>query len=387
MGCGSSAAKNGQKYVEDKGAIEAHNKEGTAKAPASSTVSTASSAKSNKPVVSQNGQPRKKDKEVTTKTPVQKVPDGEAVASPTAVVNNPLSSQGAAAKPPTSPKAGLPGAVAESEDEMKSAAQAGAWWSLHTEWIKKSATEILAAYNFFFEHIGIRKGWRTPPFQKEDVQAPFMASAEVVAVVRGRLDEVSRGMVLRQLEGSAMDFLWGWKPGHLPLSSQQALEEFFRGLVFATLSDARGLVEGLDAATVEYYVGSHPIIACGSHLIKDHGATTGADAADAAESKTETAAEEVPAVIAAPDAAPAMIAVPDSSPAAAEPDESAAATETAAAATDVAAVTKAATDAAVTATDVAAVPTTTAVVAVVALADAPAATDAPAAAAADAPAC
>merc|ERR1712187_719995 len=68
-------------------------------------------------------------------------------------------------------------------------------------------------------------------------------------------------MVLRQLEGSAMNFLWGWNPKRPPGSSQEALEDFFRGLVFATLSDGRGLVEGLDNDFVEHYVSRHPIIA------------------------------------------------------------------------------------------------------------------------------
>lgn len=134
-----------------------------------------------------------------------------------------------------------------------------AWWSIHTDWIRDSSHEILAAYNFFFEHIGIRKGWRTPPFKREDVQGPFMAAAEVVAVVRHRIDEMGQGMVPRQLEGSSHDFLWGWSPEKAP-SQAPHLPDFFRGLVFATMSDANGLVEGLDDATLDYYVQSHPIL-------------------------------------------------------------------------------------------------------------------------------
>ncbi|CAE7630260.1 unnamed protein product [Symbiodinium sp. CCMP2456] len=111
------------------------------------------------------------------------------------------------------------------------------------------------------------------------MQAPFMASAEVVAVVRRapvcrcreperrqeprsrghRIDEQGNGMVLRQLEGSSHDWLWGWSP-EKPPHQAEFLPEFFRGLVFATLSDANGLVEGLDAATLDYYVESHPIL-------------------------------------------------------------------------------------------------------------------------------
>lgn len=156
------------------------------------------------------------------------------------------------------------------------------WWGSHAAWIQQRAREILAAYNFFFEHIGLRKGWRTAPFQKEEVQAPFQAAAEVVTVVRGRLDEqAGRGLVLRQLEGSAMNFLWGWNPGRPPGSSHEALEDFFRGLVFATLSDGKGLVEGLEKDFVEYYVSRHPIIA-GSQTQAAPGVPDAAPGAEAA---------------------------------------------------------------------------------------------------------
>lgn len=136
------------------------------------------------------------------------------------------------------------------------------WWGECAEWIYRRSAEILAAYNFFFEHITLRKGWRVAPFKREDVQAPFRAAAEVVVVVRAKLD-TERGegvLVLRQVEGSSMDFLWGWSPSCSPASSCQATNDFLRGLVFATLSDGKGLVEGLDSETVEGYVCSHPLL-------------------------------------------------------------------------------------------------------------------------------
>lgn len=155
------------------------------------------------------------------------------------------------------------------------------WWSERAEWIQQKAGEILAAYNFFFEHIGIRKGWRQAPFGFEEVQAPFKAAAEVVVVVRARLDAERGGvLVLRQVEGSAMNFLWGWSPSRPPGISYKALADFFRGLVFATLSDGRGLVEGLDPMTVESYVCRHPLLASEEAL-----------AAAAAEAEAEAAAD------------------------------------------------------------------------------------------------
>jgi len=222
-----------------------------------------------------NGQSREVGQQAPEKsveaTAVQEVSAGETSTSPKASSGPSAQSSStrsasdldkaaaSASQPPktdASKEAELPpGAVVTGGSSLESCPTA--WWSLHTDWIRDLSREILGAYNFFFEHIGIRKGWRTPPFGREEVQAPFMASAEVVAVVRRRIDEQGGGMVLRQLEGSAMDFLWGWCPEKPP---GQALDDFFRGLVFATLSDAKGLVEGLDAATVEYYVQSHPIL-------------------------------------------------------------------------------------------------------------------------------
>eukprot|EP00929_Paragymnodinium_shiwhaense_P023430 TRINITY_DN14662_c0_g1_i1.p1 TRINITY_DN14662_c0_g1~~TRINITY_DN14662_c0_g1_i1.p1 ORF type:complete len:285 (-),score=81.91 TRINITY_DN14662_c0_g1_i1:287-1141(-) len=159
----------------------------------------------------------------------------------------------------------------------------------------QKAREMLEAYNSFFEHIGIRKGWRTPPFSKEEVQIPFWAASEVVVNVRQWLDENSDGMVLRQLEGSSMNFLWGWAPGKCPVGSQAVFEEFFRGLVEATLSDGHGLVEGLDKATVDYYVSCHSLLANPGQLsFPERGASE--------EACTVAVAEAIPAEPKAPPA-------------------------------------------------------------------------------------
>merc|ERR1712066_992970 len=92
-------------------------------------------------------------------------------------------------------------------------------------------------------------------------------------------------MVLRQLDGSATNFLWGWDPKRPPGSSDQALQVFFRGLVFATLSDGKGLVEGLNDEFVEHYLSQHPIIAWSQCRAAD-------DAPDAA--SEATVAKNVP---------------------------------------------------------------------------------------------
>lgn len=194
----------------------------------------------------------------TPKAP--KAADQAQVAQAAQAAPQAAASQASQASQASTEDGGAAGGETPEEPEAAEGLEAPvAWWSIHTDWIRESSYEILAAYNFFFEHIGIRKGWRTPPFKREDVQGPFMAAAEVVAVVRHRIDEMGHGMVLRQLEGSSHDFLWGWSSDKAP-SQAAHLPDFFRGLVFATMSDANGLVEGLDDATLDYYVQSHPIL-------------------------------------------------------------------------------------------------------------------------------
>eukprot|EP00931_Biecheleriopsis_adriatica_P054803 TRINITY_DN32284_c0_g2_i1.p1 TRINITY_DN32284_c0_g2~~TRINITY_DN32284_c0_g2_i1.p1 ORF type:complete len:365 (-),score=108.47 TRINITY_DN32284_c0_g2_i1:126-1220(-) len=353
MGCGASSA--GGKYASEKEASKANGQE-------SSKASTGA----------------------VEATAVHEVEAGETAESPKAVE---ASTKGGAAQAPAPAAARaaaveqLPGSVAGSDGAAAAPAQAqaqvpSAWWSLHTDWLRHSACEILGAYNFFFEHIGIRKGWRTPPFKKEEVQGPFMASAEVVAVVRKRIDEQGGGMVLRQLEGSSHDFLWGWSPEKRPA---QALEEFFRGLVFATLSDAKGLVEGLDSATVDYYVRSHPILeqssAVATAACAEKGEAAVAVASDAPAAEAIALGDSVPAAeatIALGDSAPATAAVNEAD-SAAKAEETAPAAETPAQETAAAVVT-ASPDAAPVASDAAeAKDSATPAAAPMMLADAPAA--------------
>lgn len=128
--------------------------------------------------------------------------------------------------------------------------------------LHKTATSVMAGYNGFFDHIGIRKGWRVAPLQQEEVQRAFQISSEIVALLRADLDRArGGGFIMRQLEGSAMDFLWGWPVGR-QLITNEIFEEFMSGLVSATLSDGNGLVEGLDSRTVYQYMYSHPLLSC-----------------------------------------------------------------------------------------------------------------------------
>jgi hypothetical protein len=128
--------------------------------------------------------------------------------------------------------------------------------------LRHNVRQIFDGYNFFFEHIGIKKGWRQAPFERDEVQDLFDAAAELVALIRTKLDEERGGPpLIRQVEGSAMDFLWGWAPDRRPSSTTETQKEFVRGLVLNTLSDRNGLVEGLDVSSVDRYLYSHPLFA------------------------------------------------------------------------------------------------------------------------------
>lgn len=126
------------------------------------------------------------------------------------------------------------------------------------EALHKSVDNIFSSYNDFFNHIGIRKGWRVPPVAAEDVQNAFKIAAEVVALVRADRDEArGGGFIMRQVGGSSADFLWQWPAGAPPEGDRRTLAGFVEGLVLATLSDAHGLLEGLDQQTVKLYARSH----------------------------------------------------------------------------------------------------------------------------------
>lgn len=127
------------------------------------------------------------------------------------------------------------------------------------------AKEVYDAYYGFFNHIGLRKGWRQAPFDEDEVNVPFWTAAQAVALLRAELDRKrGDGIILRQVDGSAMSFLWSWSPDRRlsfepTAGCDDTVREFVSGLVFATLSDGHGLVEGLQSGTVEIYVECHPL--------------------------------------------------------------------------------------------------------------------------------
>merc|ERR1712007_14920 len=49
---------------------------------------------------------------------------------------------------------------------------------------RKLADEVVDAYESFFDHISFRKGWKQPPFSREDAANAFAAAARIVARVR-----------------------------------------------------------------------------------------------------------------------------------------------------------------------------------------------------------
>jgi len=124
-----------------------------------------------------------------------------------------------------------------------------------------AAQAVFAAYNGFFDDIRIRKGWKEAPFTQEDMKILFTVAAQVVAVLRARLDVARVGISLRKIDGQAPDFLWGIEKNPSPLIPDQDrsyVAMTLAGLVKATMSDGTGFVEGMDEQTVMSFVRVHP---------------------------------------------------------------------------------------------------------------------------------
>jgi hypothetical protein len=123
----------------------------------------------------------------------------------------------------------------------------------------KATAKLAKGYGEFFNHISLRKEWRTVPFALPDVQSFFSAAAAIVIGLRGELDAATPGVVkLRMLDGSAKEYLWGVESNpnpaeHTPAENQTFVSE----LVHATMKDANGYVEELTKERVDGAVATH----------------------------------------------------------------------------------------------------------------------------------
>jgi len=111
---------------------------------------------------------------------------------------------------------------------------------------------VVHSYADFFLHISFRKGWAKPPFQYHDVFHLFVRSAYVVVRIRLHLDSMTSGIKIRQLDGSARD--WMWTVTENPANDTIKEEQFVRNLIHKTLCDAKGYVEGLSEGLVDKYI-------------------------------------------------------------------------------------------------------------------------------------
>jgi len=126
---------------------------------------------------------------------------------------------------------------------------------------QQAAQAVFAAYNGFFDDIRLRKGWKEIPFTVEDMKIIFHVAAQVVAVLRARLDVARVGISLRKIDGEAPNFLWGLEKNPNPLIQGQDrsfVAQTLAGLVKATMSDGKGFVEGMDEQTAMQFVRVHP---------------------------------------------------------------------------------------------------------------------------------
>jgi hypothetical protein len=112
---------------------------------------------------------------------------------------------------------------------------------------------IYNAYMEYFNHIKFRKEWDKPKYKKEDVDMMFREAAEYVYRIRQHLDRLrpEGEQALRMVDGEAQRFL---QSDTGPRLFRENGSSFVAHLVHATMSDARGYVEGLDADSVNLFI-------------------------------------------------------------------------------------------------------------------------------------
>lgn len=111
---------------------------------------------------------------------------------------------------------------------------------------------VVAAYKGFFQHISYRKGWKEPPFAEADALDAFTTAARIVARARIEvLDKRDEGFKIRQVEGSACDWMHSPETGQL---LRERPDVFIAELVHATFKDAHGYVESMNQREVDDFI-------------------------------------------------------------------------------------------------------------------------------------
>merc|ERR1711920_132047 len=114
------------------------------------------------------------------------------------------------------------------------------------------AKDVVESYESFFDHIAFRKGWKQPPFTRDEVRPAFKRAACIVARARAEvLDVQNTDIKIRQVEGSARD--WMHDAGSAQLLRCD-LDAFVRGLGHATFKDANGYAENLEELQVDGFI-------------------------------------------------------------------------------------------------------------------------------------
>lgn len=263
MGCGASGARSG---VLDPKALPA----------SSATTSGSSSAPAPAEALPQ---PEPVAASVA-ETPLSPLSLTEVSSSPSVEAVPPLAQPPAAQAPGPS----LPGSVESHPDEITPCPYDVFRLEPHlsdarTLLLQQKSQDLWAAYDGVFELMVVRKGWREVPFDRYGSRGPFNVAAEVVVLVRESLDlRRGGGFLLRQLEGSSMDFLWGWDKKR-PLGELETDYEFTKGVISATFKDAHGYVEGLQEPELIWWTSLHPAFreaACATPLVSPQAAAAAA---------------------------------------------------------------------------------------------------------------
>eukprot|EP00296_Roombia_truncata_P000048 JP435706.1.p1 GENE.JP435706.1~~JP435706.1.p1 ORF type:complete len:575 (-),score=77.33 JP435706.1:149-1873(-) len=116
---------------------------------------------------------------------------------------------------------------------------------------------VVGAYLDIFNHIAVRNGWRRLAFAAPDVLPLLETAARVVVRVRTELDKANPGLRVRQLDGSAREYLFSLSSNPNPALEGQDPEYVnlvVRNVVHYTFRDANGYVEGLSEASLDEFI-------------------------------------------------------------------------------------------------------------------------------------
>src|SRR5690606_16879375 len=119
----------------------------------------------------------------------------------------------------------------------------------------EKAQKIFDDYNSIFDDLTVKRGWRRLRFTSQDIEPVLRIASYLSMLIREYLDKQSSGIKLRMIGGQAREYLFGIEKNPSPYRNkgQKYVRKVILGIVKATLSDARGFVEGVSLELIQQF--------------------------------------------------------------------------------------------------------------------------------------